>query len=213
MRAGRSQPVTGCVLALAVVLVLLLLGQAIGEWTDPPPGQPAQIWSQVNYDPKLSDPFFESEQWTSSDYAWEEVNDRTVLTRKKCPSHRRKELQCLKNTARVFSSPMREHIINFCHATLLEDGTIKLSIRDDESYILEGLGIVVEKDRFMSGYGYAFKLGPDWRCVTKKQKLTLDKQAYSRGGVIKGRIDFECLGTGENPKPIFLKGVFKTILK
>ncbi len=37
------------------------------EWLAPSPGRPDQMWSPVNYDPKLTDPFFESNAWS---YPW-----------------------------------------------------------------------------------------------------------------------------------------------
>ncbi len=59
--------------------------------------------------------------------------------------------------------------------------------------------------------------------TTKRQELTLDKEVYGKGDVIKGRIDFECVQEATNPKyvekwgrtPTTIKvyGVFKTILK
>ena len=59
---------------------------------------------------------------------------------------------------------------------------------------------------------------------TTRQKLTLDKKAYRKGNVIKGRIDFECVQKVIDPKnierwgkdpttTIKVYGVFKTIVK
>lgn len=61
----------GWLLALATVLALLLLGHGfadnlkygIGSW-EVPSGQPAQMWSQVDYHPELTDPFFKSNEWS-----------------------------------------------------------------------------------------------------------------------------------------------------
>jgi hypothetical protein len=45
----------------APILALLLFGNGLcAEWPKPPSGQPAQMQSQVKYDPKLSDPFFKA---------------------------------------------------------------------------------------------------------------------------------------------------------
>jgi len=54
MKMNCTAGITGRIVALAVVLVLLLLGHGVGAWPVPPPGQPAQISSQVRYDPKCS---------------------------------------------------------------------------------------------------------------------------------------------------------------
>lgn len=49
---------------LGPFLALLLLGNSFGtaRWANPPSGQPAQMSSWVDYDPKLTDPFFESNE-------------------------------------------------------------------------------------------------------------------------------------------------------
>ncbi len=51
------------------ILALLLVGRSFGAawWSVPLEGQPAQMWSPVDYDPKLTDPFFKSEEWS---YPW-----------------------------------------------------------------------------------------------------------------------------------------------
>jgi hypothetical protein len=64
---------------------------------------------------------------------------------------------------------------------------------------------------------------PPFIWTTKQQKLTLDKKTYSKGDVVKGKIDFECAESTTDPKwiekygpnPITIKvfGVFKTIVK
>jgi hypothetical protein len=182
--------------ALATVLVLLLLGRGFGDkWTDPlPQGQPAQIKSQVNYNPKLSDPFFEAGE---------------------------------SYTAQVFTSFQYDRFIKFCDAKLLDGNTVELFIHEHNPSNDDNLRIVVENGVFWSQYWYYYKdffgnyEGLKW--TTTKQELTLDKQVYRRGDVIKGKIDFECIQEnkhprliekyGRNPRTITLKGVFKTILK
>lgn len=47
-------------ISIALTLALLLLGPCYGTEFRIPEGQPTQIRSQVNYDPNLSDPFFET---------------------------------------------------------------------------------------------------------------------------------------------------------
>ena len=61
----RRSRITNCILPLAALLTLFLVGHSFGYisaenmfW------QPAQMWSKVDYDPKLSDPFFDADDWT-----------------------------------------------------------------------------------------------------------------------------------------------------
>ncbi|MGO9571502.1 MAG: hypothetical protein ACLP5H_28600 [Desulfomonilaceae bacterium] len=182
--------------------------QSLGRCTDPPPGQPAQIKSQVNYDPKLSDPFFETGKW--SDEMDEECGTEDHL----------------KHKARCLSSLDFEHVIHFCNAKLLYDGSILICIHETGPSADEHFGIVVENKVFWSQYWYVsiVHLDGDRRTwTTKNQKLTLDKQVYHKGDVIKGKIYFKCLEDETNPKlvekfglwpyPITIKGVFKTILE
>lgn len=211
--------------ALATILTLVLFHHGHGaEWRDCPPGKPVQMRFEVNYDPKLSDPFFETEEWTIGEWGEEHVNGRIVYTRRQCLSGE-KESDCLKNTARCFSSFDQDHTIDFCHARLLDRDTIELLFYDEDSLIEEYLRIVIQGRVFWSQY--CFPGGAVHRIwTTKQQDLTLDKQVYRKGGVIKGRIDFESLGEdtvpplaararryGRNAYTVTVKGVFKTILE
>ena len=78
--------------------------------------------------------------------------------------------------------------------------------------------------RYRTEYPIATRPDPALIWTTKRQKLTLDKNVYRKGDVIKGRIDFECVEEPTNPKyiekwgkiipsSITVKGVFKTILE
>jgi hypothetical protein len=228
----------------APVLALLILGHGLAGKLDEydtgkygissciPEGQPTQIRSQVNYDPNLSDLFFESEKWTHSAWNDEELNGRMVATREACPSEE-KRLPCRKNTARCLISDGFEHTIDFCHAKLLDDGkTIELLIHDDSSPIDEYLGIIVREGSFWSQYWLTLKVAKMYDGVltegdviwtTQKQQLTLDNQTYRKGDTIKGRIVFECIQEathpkwveeyGKNPITIRIEGVFKTIVE
>ena len=75
---------------------------------------------------------------------------------------------------------------------------------------------------FTSHSGTIYKAGTTegltW--TTTRQTLILDKKAYRKGDVIRGRIYFECLDELNNPKypnrpprPIKVKGVFKTVVE
>ncbi len=71
----------GWTVALAAALALLLVGQRVAELQDPPWGQPDQMQSPVNYDPQLSDPFFNTEKWICPRYSAEcEEKDRLKET-------------------------------------------------------------------------------------------------------------------------------------
>lgn len=49
-------------LSIALTLPLLLLGVCYGAGVRLPEGQPVQMRTQVNYDPNLSDPFFDTQE-------------------------------------------------------------------------------------------------------------------------------------------------------
>ncbi len=208
-------------LALASVFALLLLGLGYGaEWPAPPSGQPVQIRSQVKYDPKLSDRFFESEEW-SYPYWIIKRPDGSVVNPRGGPTDE-KDLR-LKHTARCASSFQYEHFINFCDARLLDGGTIELFIHEASPAVDDYLRIVLQNGVFWSQYWTYYKhlqsnSGLTW--TTREQELTLDRQVYHKGDVIKGRIVFECVQEVTNPpyiarypKIIKVEGVFKTILE
>jgi hypothetical protein len=223
-KACHTKGVAGRLLAFVAIFALLLLGHGFGaEWPVPPQGQPVQIKSQVTYDPKLADPFFESEKWSNGNLVAENAHGRILYTREECSSDQ-KGPRCLKNTARFISSQNFEHTIDFCHAKLLHGDTIELFIHDDDSPIPDYLRIVVQKGVFSSQYWTYYKAGRGLeRWTSTRQKLTLDKRVYRNGDVIKGRIDFECLEEptnpkyvekwGRNPKTIKVYGVFKTTVE
>jgi hypothetical protein len=224
MEAGHIPVIPKLWLPVAVALALLPLGHGYGaEWPVPPPGQPAQIRSQVNYDPKLSDPFFESDEWS---YPWWIIKhgDGTIENTAGGPTDE-KELPHLKHTARCFTSFQGEHWIKFCNAKLLDADTIEHCIHDGDEANSDNLRIVVQKGVFWSQYWTVYKRiirgheGATW--TTTKQELTLDKKVYRQGDVIKGRIVFECVEEATNPLPghqihaeiIKVEGVFKSILE
>jgi hypothetical protein len=209
LKMNRSARTIGWRVTLVTVLVLLPVGPAFGDqWIAlVPPGQPAQIRSQVKYDPKLSDPFFESDKWSCP---------RRV---EKCAKKDR-----LKNTAKCHSSLDSRHPIHFCEAKCIDGGGIELLLNDStlpqpfDQYLL----IVVKEGVFWSQYWVNYEAARygvlTW--TTKKQVLTLDKRIYHKGDVIKGRIAFECAEDETDPLRglvsttiIKLEGAFKTILQ
>jgi hypothetical protein len=191
-----------CIL-LGPVLVLLCLGHGFGEeWPHFPYGRQEQIRSQVNYDLKLSDPFFETENWSCRN------------NEEECDKKDR-----LKNTARCLTSFKYDHWISFCDAKLLDIDTVELFIHESTSSTYDNLRIVVQNGAFRSQYWTSYE-GPDEDLIwtTKRQELTLDKNAYGKGDVIKGRIVFECVEAAKDPgarynRTVKIEGVFKTILK
>jgi hypothetical protein len=207
---------------LGPVLALLLLSHGFGaEWPAPPPGQPELMRSQVNYDPKLTDPFFDSNEWSYADYDLEGV-----------PLDKRpKEPPRLKHTARCFSTSghstpqENEHLVRFCEARLFDVNMIDLFIHEDNAEFFDNLTVRIKDGMFTCQYWTGYK-GPgkaDWIWTTTRQSLTLDKKTYRKGDVIKGRIDFECVQEPTNPKyiekygknltTIKVYGVFKTIVE
>jgi hypothetical protein len=217
------------ILVLIVVFALLLLHYSFGaEWPDYPRGQPDQFRSLVNYDPKLSDPFFEKEEWTNGEWVQKKVDGRDVDTPQKCPPGKKK-LGCSKITARCFSSLVVhvsgvQHQMSICEAKLLDGGRIELLINDpiigDVQHCYQHLLIEVKEGVFWSQYWRnCERPTAGWTWTTKKQELTLDKGVYRKGDVIKGRIVFECLeniGSRRGVTSTFVikvNGVFKTILE
>jgi hypothetical protein len=123
VEASRSRRVGGCALAMSMFLALLLLGCAFGaEWPNSPSWQPAQVWSnqmwsKVDYDPKLADLFFETEEWG--------YTDDDLLP----PEERPKERTRVMHTAKCFSTSFGvEHLVRFCKARKAGADTIQLII-------------------------------------------------------------------------------------
>jgi hypothetical protein len=200
------------------VLALWLLSQGFGAYWNPIKAQPAQMSSQVNYDPKLTDPFLQSNEWSYRDGG-------------KIPNDEKDPL--LKHTAKCFSNSFgSEHEVRFCKAWLLDTHTIELVIYEGNPAYDDNLRIRINDGMFTCQYWAEYRVirsydghftQGDQVWTTTTQKLTLDKKTYRRGDVIKGKIEFECLEEathpkwiedhGKNPNAITLNGVFKTILK
>ena len=203
-----------------LVLAVLLVGHgfAAARWVSPPPGQPAQIWSKVHYDPRLTDPFFKSNEWR---YPWNIVkhpdghfeDTSTGIRPKKEPPH-------LKHTAKCFStSHGTKHLLLFCKARLLDRNEIDLFLYDTDPGCLDDLRVQIRNGMFTCQFSTRYKIwlptdrGIVWK--TTRQALVLDKNVYRKGDTIKGKIDFECLefGNPKHPRKIEIYGIFKTVVK
>lgn len=202
---------------LAPVLTLLLLGHSYGgKWQSPPGGQPEQTQSRVNYDPKLTDPFFEREEWSY----WE--GSRTLPDRGMWLGD--KEPPLLKHTARCFSTSFNvKHEVRFCEAKLLDGNVIDLFISEHNPAFDDSLRIRIRNGEFTCQYWIVRGVGA-FKWTTTRQRLTLDKKVYKKGDVVNGGILFECLNELINPKDIErwrrdptctikVFGVFKTIVE
>lgn len=201
---------------LGPILAMLLLGLCFGDdrWTAPP-GQPDQMWSKVDHDPKLSDPFLDSEEWSY----WEgsrELPDKGMWGGEEAPPK-------LKHTARCFSTSRGvKHEVRFCKARLLDADKIDFFIKEFNPAFFDNLRVRIRNGMFTCQYWTQYIDGRTayltW--TTKRQKLTLDKKAYRKGEEIKGRIDIEVLDElidpeypDRPPRRIVLYGVLKTTVE
>jgi hypothetical protein len=218
MKTRHIPRITKLWLALATVLVLLLLGHCFGydKW-QLTPDQPEQMSSKLDYDPKLTDPFFKTNEW-SYWYGGQVVVNGMFPEGEKPPR--------LQHTAKCFSTSHRmEHEVRFCDTRLVDVNTIVLVIHDPSLEFVEKLTVRVTNGMFTCQYWTGYKAPTRTALIwtTTSQKLTLDKKAYRKGAVIKGRIDFECVQEATDPKyiekygktPVTIKvyGVFKTIIQ
>jgi hypothetical protein len=139
---------------------------------------------------------------------------------KKAPSH-------VKHTAKCFSTfDVGKHLVKFCDARLLDGNTIELLFHETNVPFIEQLQVRIRNGMFTCQYWGLRDVSPPievFTWTTKRQDLTLDKKAYRKGDLIKGRIGFECVREiidpeyvrkyGKRPETIQVSGVFKTILK
>jgi hypothetical protein len=228
MKAGHAQRVTSCGLALVAVLTLFFVGHGFGAedgydvW-QVPPGQPAQMWSKVDYDPKLTDTFFESDEWSYPYWIIKHPDGHFTSTRSsdtnpvENPPH-------LKHTAKCFSTSFGvKHVVSFCEARLFDEHSIDLLIHETNPAFRDSLLVRIRDGKFQCQY-WIIDGFHTYTWTTTSQELTLDKKAYAKGDFIKGRIDFECLAEPKDPKDIQrwgrdptttikVFGVFKTILE
>jgi hypothetical protein len=231
VKTDSASGMTGWILALVVVLVLSLLGHGfadnlkygIGSW-EVPQGQPKQMSSKVDSDPKLTDPFFKSHEWS---YPWWTIKheDGYLESTRSIDEEPVKDPPRLEHTANCFSTSFgSKHLVEFCEARLHDVNKIDLLIHKKSPAFRDALRVQIRNGMFTCQYWTSYVAGPtDLIWKTKRQKLTLDKKVYRKGDVIKGRIDFECVQEitdpeyvekcGRGPTAITLNGVFKTIVE
>jgi len=95
---------------------------------------------------------------------------------------------------------------------------IELLIHETRGAFSDSLLVRIRDGKFTCQYWIPYDFGAA-RWTTTQQKLTVDKKAYQKGDVIKGRIDFESLGELIQPLPhsptykVKVFGVFKTIVE
>jgi hypothetical protein len=204
---------------LGLVLALLFLGYAFGEkWEDPPAGQPAQMRSKVDYDPRLNDPFFQSNEFVKHPNA---LFEESIKGSRKAPRR-------VQRTAKCFSTSFNsKHEVHFCEVRSLDGDRIVLYIHSGDWDVSHSDNLVIRiKDGMLTSQFWTCYFGgptENLTWTTIRQKLTLDKSEYKKGDLIKGRIDFECAEGSTNPKEmeayrrdpttIKLWGVFKTVVK
>jgi hypothetical protein len=196
------------------MMALPLIGYGIGYGWQVPREQPAQMRSQVVYDPNLTHPFFESTEWSYKDGTRAESGKR---------GHGRN--LPLEHTARCFSTSFgSKHRVRFCEARLRDRNGIDLFIHESNPGYNDSLIVQIRNGMFTCQFWtrYIDSLRPPSHLIwtTKRQKLTLDKKTYQKGDLIKGRIDTEVLDELISPKypnrpPRLIKfyGVFKTIVE
>jgi hypothetical protein len=222
---------TGRAMALATILSLLPLGHSFGSedgydvWRVPS-GQPAQMSSKINYDPKLWDTFFESDAWGYPHGGQIPAGGMTPEGEGSARSE---------STAMCFSNSLGvKHLVESCKAKLVDENTIDFLIYYIGPGFHDVLRVRVRKGMFTCQYGSGYQVpGSLLIWTTKRQELTLDQEVYRKGDVIKGRIDFECVQDAKDPeamekaggwikdgwikgywlRTIKVYGVFKTILK
>ncbi|MEW6533758.1 MAG: hypothetical protein AB1473_23210 [Thermodesulfobacteriota bacterium] len=230
MKLRSCRVIRKCWPGVVLALTLLLLDHGFGgedgyDIWQPPSGQPEQMRSRVNYDPNLSDLFFESSEWS---YPWWIIKHPDGHFEETTGDERpEEEPPRERHTAKCFSTGFgSKHVVEFCEARLVDNNTIDLLIHHTCPGFLDRLRVQVNAERFTCQY-WTFYPGPigqaDFIWTTMRQKLTLEKQAFRKGDVIRGRIDFECLQEatypkfvekwGTWPKIIKLYGVFKTIVE
>ncbi len=190
----------------------------------PPSGQPPQMWSRVDWEPKFTDPFFKSKEWSYPNGIIKRADGQYYYPLRSIQL--KKEPRRLKHTAKcVSTSSGTEHLVKFCEARKLDVNTLDLLIYDHNLADIDALRVQVRNGMFTSQYWTLYKSNIRAACMwtTKLQKLTLDKRVYRKGDVVKGMIDFECLEEhtdpryvkkyGSDPTSIKLYGVFETIVK
>jgi hypothetical protein len=210
------------------LLSLLLHGHCFGSnvgydvW-QAPSGQPEQMWSQVRYDRKLKDTFFESDTWSYPYWIWRNT-DGTFTDIRLIDKNRAEDPPRLRHTSRCFSTSFGvKHVINFCEARASDGYEVELLIHETSPAFRDSLRVRIRDGKFTCQYWIVDHVGA-FTWTTTRQELILDRNAYGKGDVIKGRIDFECAMKVIDPKDIErwgkdpsttvkVFGVFRTVVE
>ncbi|MFC1834439.1 hypothetical protein ACFL2Q_06860 [Thermodesulfobacteriota bacterium] len=206
---------------LGPLLSLLLIGTGLGaERTVPRWVSPYPLWSKVDYEPKLTDPFFKSNEWGRQCY-------RSSRGDTRCDDPGPEDAPVtgdrqVKRTAKCFSNSMgggeSMHLVRFCEAKLLAGLGVVLELHEDGPGHMDSLRVWIRNGMFTSRFrdraaSKRARLRPR-RWTPKRQKLTLNKKTFRKGDVIKGRIDLECIEElGGHVGPVIFYGVFKTVVE
>lgn len=218
------QRLKGILFVVALALLVPCHGFGAQSWWEvPPPGQPAQMWSKVDYDPQAPDPLFESNEWSFPRWFREDPggHSSTRTAHGKGPAHVPPRS---KYTAKCFSNSFNVwHPVKFCEARLLDGNVMELLIHESNPAFRDALRVRIRNGQFTCQYRGLEGIRT-FRWTSKRQKLILDKKEYAEGDTIKGRIDFECLMNVIDPKnierwgkdpttTIQIFGVFKTMVE
>lgn len=162
------------------------------------------------------------DEWSYPDFIIKIDDDRFEDT-KTGEILKEKDVPRLKHTARCITSSTDDHLIKYCDAKLLSDGSIELYFYEFSPAYYDNLLINIKRNKITSQYWtahIAVRIGEVGKFIwtTKKQNLVLDKTKYNKNDIIKGKIEFECLENNNNPeykesRTISISGVFKTIIK
>ncbi len=232
MKTRRIHKISKLWLALAGVFALSLLGHAFGyDIWQPPPEQPEQISSMVDYDPKLTDRFFESDQRSCRrgyikgatcrdgkpvlilsppcNKTW-----RSVLYEEECPIEV-PEWTCPDGCKECATCergrPLLKHTAK-CYSTSFG---FKHEVRFCEARFVDVnmIDLLIHDSDPATSDSLLIRIrNGKFTCLywnhdggggwtTTQQKLILEKKTYQKGDVIKGRIDF--LSLNELNKPLF----------
>jgi len=206
---------------LGILFTQFLVSYGSGAGPRIPQDLETQIWSQVEYIPKLNDPFFRSVKWTYPRWIRESPK-RYFISLRTEDKNPVKDPPRIVRTAELLSNSWNYwHLLSFCEASLLGQHTIQLLV-PDQNNITEQLRVLVRDGKFSCQYWQTRGLGA-YTWTTTRQKLTLDREMYRKGDVIQGRLDFECIMVrtnreamrkhGKRPQTIQVYGVFKTIVE
>jgi hypothetical protein len=180
------------------------------------------MWSEVEYDPDLDDPFFHTSEWSYPH--WIIVGKNGFIENIAGGTTKEEELPKLQHTANCFSNSFYlgptgpAHLVRFCEVRLLDAGVMELLIHDKTVSSNDNLIITIRNGMFSSQYwsNHARNLR-DIVWKTSRQKLILEKMKYSIGDAIKGYVFTECMQIMDGSKypnnPLQLMGVFKAIVK